>query len=58
MKFGVPTLVFSNATYFSSLKLTGFALEKGIKIKYVANYYPQGNGLAKYTNENIIRIIK
>jgi hypothetical protein len=29
-RFGVPnTLVFDNATYFSSLKLTDFSLEKG-----------------------------
>jgi len=27
-------------------------------LKYSANYYPQGNGLAKSTNKNLIRIIK
>jgi len=45
-RFGVShTLIFDNASYFSSINLTEFALEKGIKIKYYANYYPEGNGL-------------
>jgi len=35
-----------------------FALEKGIKLKYSASYYPQGNGLAELTNKNWIKIIK
>ena len=47
-RFGVPkSLIFDNATYFSSIKLTEYALEKGIKLKYSSNYYPQGNGLAE-----------
>jgi hypothetical protein len=47
MRFGIPnSLVFDNATYFSSLKLSEYALEKGIILKYSANYYPQENGLA------------
>ena len=34
-RFGVPeSLIFDNATYFSSVKLTEYALEKGIKLKY------------------------
>jgi hypothetical protein len=33
-------------------------LEKGITIKYSANYYPQGNGLAESTNKNLIQILK
>ena len=58
-RFGVPiSLVFDNETYFSSLKLIEFSLEKGIKIKYVVNYYPQGNGLVESTNKNLIHIIK
>jgi hypothetical protein len=58
-RFGVPqSLVFDNAKYFSSLKLTEFSLEKGIKIKYVTNYYPQGNGLAESTNKNLIQSLK
>ena len=51
-RFGVPvSVVFDNATYFSSIKLTAFAHEKGIKLHYSANYYPQGNGLAESTTK-------
>ena len=58
-RFRVPiSLVFDNASYFSSIKLTEFASEKGIKLHYSANYYPQGNGLAESTNNNIIKILK
>jgi hypothetical protein len=38
--------------------MSKFALEKGIKLKYSASYYPQGNGLAESTNKNLIKIIK
>ena len=58
-RFGVPiSLFFYNATYFYSIRLTTFAHEKGIKLLYSANYYPQGNGLAESTNKNLIRILK
>ena len=58
-RFGVPiSLVFDNASYFSSIKLTTFANEKGIKLHYSVNCYPQGNGLAESTNKNLIRILK
>ena len=58
-RFGVPiSLVFDNTYYFSSIKLTAFANENGIKLHYPANYYLQGNGLAEYTNNNLIRILK
>ena len=47
-RFGVPiSLVFYNATYFYSIRLTAFSHERGIKLHYSANYYPQGNGLAE-----------
>ena len=49
---------FYNASYFSSIRLTAFANERGIKLHYFANYYPQGNGLAESTNKNMIRILK
>ena len=40
-RFGVPkNLVFDNASYFNSIDLTQYALEKGFKVKYSANYYP------------------
>ena len=58
-RFGVPiSLVFYNASYFSSIKFTEFANEKGIDLNYYANYYPQGNGLVESTNKNLIRILK
>jgi hypothetical protein len=58
-RFGVPSvLVFDNATYFSSTLLIEFSLDKGIIIKYSANYYPQGNGVAESTNKNLVRILK
>ena len=58
-RFGVPeSLVFDNASYFSSRELTEFALEKGIRIKYSASYHPQGNGLAESMNKNLLKILK
>eukprot|EP00253_Pinus_taeda_P006300 PITA_06300 len=58
-RFGLPTdLMFDNASYFSGNAMTKFALKRGFKLKYSANYYPQGNGLAESTNKNLIRIIK
>ena len=58
-RFGVPeSLVFDNASCFSSGELTKFALEKGIRIRYLANYYPQGNGLVESTNKNLLKILK
>ena len=58
-RFGDPvSLVFDHAKYFSSIKLTTFAHDKGIKLHYSANYYPQGNGLDESSNKNLIRILK
>jgi hypothetical protein len=51
-------LVFDNASYFSYTLSTEFALDKGIIIRYYANYYPQGNGVVESTNKNIVRILK
>ena len=58
-RFGVPnSLVFDNASYFSLLELTQFSLEKGIRIRYSANYHPHGNGLAESINKNLLKILK
>lgn len=58
-RFGFPSaLMFDNASYFSGNVMTEFALKSRFKLKYSANYYPQGNGLAKSTNKNLIRIIQ
>jgi hypothetical protein len=51
-------MVFDNVDYFYSTLLTEFALEKGIMIKYSANYYPQGNSVVESTNKNLVRILK
>jgi transposase InsO family protein len=51
-------LAFDNAAYFSSTRLTEFALDKGIIIRYSTNYYPQGNGVAESTNNNLMKIKK
>jgi hypothetical protein len=58
-RFGVPSvLVFYNASYFSSTLLTDFSLDKGIIIRYSANYYTWGNEVEKLTNKNLVRILK
>eukprot|EP00253_Pinus_taeda_P009950 PITA_09950 len=58
-RFGLPSaLIFDNASYFFGNTMTEFALKRGFKLKYSANYYLQGNGLAESTNKNLIRIIK
>ena len=50
--------MFDNASYFSSTILTEFSLDKGIIIRYSANYYPKGNKVAESTNKNLVRILK
>jgi len=58
-RFGVlDSLVFDNASYFSSIELAQFSLEKGIRVRYSANYHPHGNGLAESTNKNLLKILK
>ena len=54
-KFVVPNyLVFDNAKSFLSLKIVEFALKYNINIKYLANYYPNGNGVVESTNKNVL----
>jgi len=44
-RIGVPkSFVFYNTEYLSSLKLTEYALERNIKIKYLYNYSLKGMG--------------
>ena len=58
-RFGAPKyLGFDNASYFTSIDLTHYAIEKGIKLKFSANYHPQGNGLAESSNKKLINILK
>eukprot|EP00253_Pinus_taeda_P003519 PITA_03519 len=57
-RYGIPNaIIFYNASYFSSLKLTEFAIDKSIHIRYATNYYPQGNGFVESSNKNLICII-
>lgn len=51
-------LVFDNASYFNSSDLNEFTLDKGMKLRYSTNYYPQGNSLSESTNKNLIKILK
>ena len=56
--FGAPEyLIFDNASYFTSIDIASYALEKGTKLKFSSNYYPQGNGLAESSNKNLINIL-
>ena len=58
-RFDVPNaLIFYNASYFSGNSIFELAIRRGFKLKYSANCYPQGNGLAESTNKNLIKIIK
>jgi len=58
-RYGIlDTLVFDNDSYFSSLKLIEFSIDKSIHIRYATNYYPQRNGVAESSNKNLIRIIR
>ena len=50
--------MFGNASYFLGTAMMEFSIKRGFKLKYSANYYPQGNGLLESTNKNLIRIIK
>ena len=51
-------MVFDNTSYFNYVDITYYALENGIKVKYYANYYPQGNGLVESSNKIMINILK
>lgn len=48
------TLVFDNASYFSSIAVSQFSLDRGIQIRYSTNYYPKGNGMAESNINNLI----
>jgi hypothetical protein len=58
-RFGMPLiLIFYNVAYFTSTLLIDLSMDKGIIIRYFANYYPQGNGVAESTKKNLVRILK
>ena len=51
-------LVCDNRTSFLSLTLTKWSLENQVIIKFLANYYLQGNEVVESTNKNLIMVIK
>lgn len=52
--FGIPqTVVSENGLAFIRDKFSNFLVEYGIYLLFSSNYYPQGNGLAKFTNKNL-----
>ena len=58
-RFDTPfSLVCDNGPGFSSGKLLDWADSHNIKITFSANYYPQGNGLAESTNNNLLTVLK
>ena len=58
-RFGCPRkLVTDNALAFKSKNMVNFCEENNIILKHSIPYYPQGNGLAKSTNKNIVNSIK
>jgi len=58
-RYGIPqTIISDNSLAFIGVDVTNFAMKYEIYWKTSSNYYPQGNGLAKSTNKNLIRILQ
>jgi hypothetical protein len=58
-RFGIPLeIIMDNGPAFISAKLTQFLANLGVKHFTSSAYFPQGNGQAKSTNKNMVRIIK
>ena len=58
-RFGCPhKLITDNVAAFRAKELVEMCDSMGIKLVHSTSYYPQGNGLAKYSNKSLIRIIK
>lgn len=51
-------LVTDNAQAFKSTKMNNFFQNHNIILTHSTPYYPQGNGLDKSSNKNMVRIIK
>jgi hypothetical protein len=59
IRFGCPSkIITDNASDFGSKTLSKFCERFRIKLIHSTPYYPQGNGLAEYSNKILIRIIK
>jgi hypothetical protein len=58
-RFGCPSRIFiDNATSFKSEPLVKFCEQFKISLIHSTPYYPQGNGLAEYSNKILIKLIK
>jgi hypothetical protein len=58
-RFGFPSnIVTDNAASFKAEPLVKFCENYGIQLFHSTPYYPQGNGLAEYSNNNVVKIIK
>jgi hypothetical protein len=58
-RFGISAeITMDNAKDFSSMALNELCFKYGIIFSYSSNYYPQGNGLSKSNNKNIMNIVK
>jgi len=57
--FGTPANITTNNTKaFSSLALEELCFKYRITLSHSLNYYPQGNGLEKSSNKNLMNIFK
>ena len=57
-RFGIPLKISTdNAKAFSSIEMTSFCLKYCITLSHSSDYYSQGNGLAKFTNKNLMNIL-
>ena len=58
-RFGYPKrIVTHNAPNFKSKKMISFCHKYHISLHHSTAYYPQGNGMAEYSNKILMRIIK
>ena len=58
-RFGCPRIIVTyNAAAFKSRKTINFSHKYHISLNHSSAYYPQGNGLAEYSNKSLVRIIK
>lgn len=58
-RFGAPsTIISDNAKSFVGAQICAWEIDHNIYLSTSSNYYPHGNGLAKSSNKNLIRIMK
>ena len=58
-RFGFPRrIVTDNSATFMSKKIVNFFHKYHFSLNHSTSYYPQGNGLAEYPKEILVRIIK